>query len=151
MVGKPLPTSSAGHDMKVVQETLGLSSVTIAADTYTSVLPQLAHRSDEDVAALVRPARSRHRDAGQGKQPGADVGNPPPPSSKERAQRTLQDPISVPLVASGFCIRWRRDRQIAASRRNQSSDAACIDHRPDWDTWAHPRTRQRAPSTSRSH
>ena len=26
---------AAGHDMKVVQETLGLSSITIAADTYT--------------------------------------------------------------------------------------------------------------------
>jgi hypothetical protein len=47
---------AAGHDMKVVQETLGLSSITIAADTYTSVLPQLARKSAEDVAALVRPA-----------------------------------------------------------------------------------------------
>ena len=44
---------AAGHDMKVVQETLGLSSITIAADTYTSVLPQLARKSAEDVAALV--------------------------------------------------------------------------------------------------
>ena len=39
--------------MKVVQETLGLSSITIAADTYTSVLPRLAHQSAEDVAALL--------------------------------------------------------------------------------------------------
>jgi integrase len=46
---------AAGHDMKVVQETLGLSSITIAADTYTSVLPQLARQSAEDVAALIRP------------------------------------------------------------------------------------------------
>ena len=50
---------AAGHDMKVVQETLGLSSITIAADTYTSVLPQLARRSAEDVAALIRPPRWR--------------------------------------------------------------------------------------------
>ncbi|HEX3957502.1 MAG TPA: site-specific integrase [Trebonia sp.] len=48
---------AAGHDMKVVQETLGLSSITIAADTYTSVLPQLARQSAEDVAALVRPSQ----------------------------------------------------------------------------------------------
>jgi integrase len=48
---------AAGHDMKVVQETLGLSSITIAADTYTSVLPQLAGQSAEDVAALVRPSQ----------------------------------------------------------------------------------------------
>ena len=47
---------TGGHDMKVVQETLGLSSITIAADTYPSVLPQLARRSAEDVAALIRPA-----------------------------------------------------------------------------------------------
>jgi hypothetical protein len=46
---------AAGHDMKVVQETLGLSSITIAADTYTSVPPQLARKSAEDVAALIRP------------------------------------------------------------------------------------------------
>lgn len=44
---------AAGHHMKVVQETLGLSSITIAADTYTSVLPELARQSAEDVAALV--------------------------------------------------------------------------------------------------
>jgi len=49
---------AAGHDMKVVQATLGLSSITIAADTYTSVLPQLARQSAEDVAALIRPATS---------------------------------------------------------------------------------------------
>ena len=47
----------AGYDMKVVQETLGLSSITVAADTYTSVLPQLARQSAEDVAALIRPAQ----------------------------------------------------------------------------------------------
>jgi hypothetical protein len=47
--------------MKVVQDTLGLSSITIAADTYTSVLPQLAHQSAEGVAALIRPATTPAR------------------------------------------------------------------------------------------
>jgi hypothetical protein len=67
---------AAGHDMKVVQETLGLSSITIAADTYTSVLPELARRSAEDVAALIRPAgqvraavSNRRRAAGTGHKP----------------------------------------------------------------------------------
>jgi integrase len=54
---------AAGHDMKVVQDTLGLSSITIAADTYTSVLPQLARQSAEDVAALIRPAATRSEHA----------------------------------------------------------------------------------------
>lgn len=43
----------AGHDLKVVQETLGLSSITIASDTYTSVLPALARQSAEDAAAVI--------------------------------------------------------------------------------------------------
>ncbi|WP_116022268.1 tyrosine-type recombinase/integrase [Thermomonospora umbrina] len=44
---------AAGYDMKVVQETLRLSSITIAADTYTSLLPQLARQSAEDAAAII--------------------------------------------------------------------------------------------------
>ncbi|MDN3360134.1 tyrosine-type recombinase/integrase [Actinomadura sp. DC4] len=50
---------AAGYDIKVVQETLGLSSITIAADTYTSVLPDLARRAAEDVAKLIHPPRRR--------------------------------------------------------------------------------------------
>ncbi|MQY04534.1 tyrosine-type recombinase/integrase [Actinomadura macrotermitis] len=48
---------AAGHDMKVVQETLRLSSITIAADIYTSLLPQLAQQSAEDAAALLLGTR----------------------------------------------------------------------------------------------
>jgi integrase len=44
---------AAGHDIKIVQETLGLSSITIAADTYTSVLPHLARQSAEDAANII--------------------------------------------------------------------------------------------------
>jgi integrase len=51
----------AGHDMKVVQETLGLSSITIASDTYTSVLPDLARQSAEDAAAIIVNAGKRTR------------------------------------------------------------------------------------------
>ncbi|NYE16261.1 tyrosine-type recombinase/integrase [Actinomadura citrea] len=49
----------AGHDLKVVQETLGLSSITIASDTYTSVLPDLARQSAEDAAAVILNARTQ--------------------------------------------------------------------------------------------
>ncbi|MFV2178807.1 tyrosine-type recombinase/integrase [Actinomadura sp. LOL_016] len=52
----------SGHDLKVVQETLGLSSITIASDTYTSVLPDLARQSAEDAAAVLLSAR-RNPDA----------------------------------------------------------------------------------------
>ncbi|GGV42719.1 hypothetical protein GCM10010182_79260 [Actinomadura cremea] len=43
--------------LKVVQETLGLSSITIASDTYTSVLPDLARQSAEDAAEVLLSAR----------------------------------------------------------------------------------------------
>jgi integrase len=48
---------AAGYEMKVVQDTLGLSSITIAADTYTSVLPDLACQSAEGAAAIIHNAR----------------------------------------------------------------------------------------------
>ncbi|MEO3829901.1 tyrosine-type recombinase/integrase [Actinomadura sp. B10D3] len=70
---------AAGYGLKVVQETLRLSSLAIAADIYTSVLPQLARQSAEDAAAVVlgnhRPRRGR---------PGAKVTEIPPPSASER-------------------------------------------------------------------
>jgi integrase len=44
---------AAGADLKVVQETLRHSSITITADTYTSVLPQVAYAAAEATAALV--------------------------------------------------------------------------------------------------
>jgi hypothetical protein len=89
--GTPRPVCSlaAGHDMKVVQETLGLSSITIAADTYTSVLPQLARRSAEDVAALIRPAAQaaavpgrRRRGAGTARTPRGKAAPKPRPAGR---------------------------------------------------------------------
>jgi len=44
---------AAGVDIKVVQEMLGHSCLAITADTYTSVLPQVARTGAEAVAALV--------------------------------------------------------------------------------------------------
>ncbi|MCW6004617.1 site-specific integrase [Micromonospora sp. CPCC 205371] len=50
---------AAGVDLKVVQATLGHSTLALTADTYTSVLPQLAQAAAEAVAAFI-PRRS-HR------------------------------------------------------------------------------------------
>ncbi|MEV7045547.1 site-specific integrase [Amycolatopsis sp. NPDC051061] len=47
---------AAGNDLKVVQAMLGHSSIVLTADTYTSVLPCLAHRAAEATAALVLAA-----------------------------------------------------------------------------------------------
>jgi site-specific recombinase XerD len=45
---------AAGMPMKVVQETLGHSSIGLTADTYTSVYPQVA----ADAAAAIVPRRA---------------------------------------------------------------------------------------------
>ncbi|MGK4595277.1 hypothetical protein [Amycolatopsis sp. w19] len=46
---------AAGNDLKVVQAMLGHSSIVLTADTYTSVLPCLAHSAaEEDWKRLVK-------------------------------------------------------------------------------------------------
>jgi Phage integrase family len=44
---------AAGVDLRVVQDMLGHSSIVLTADTYTSVLPAVAHTAAEKVAALI--------------------------------------------------------------------------------------------------
>jgi integrase len=52
---------AAGVDMKVVQETLGHSSLALTANTYTSVYPEVSAAAAEAAAALVpRRARQQH-------------------------------------------------------------------------------------------
>jgi integrase len=65
---------AAGNDLKTVQHMMGHSSIVFTADTYTRVLPCLAHKAAEATADLVlraaqrtarklrgRPRRSRRR------------------------------------------------------------------------------------------
>jgi len=47
---------AAGTDLKVVQDQLGHSTITLAADTYTSVLPETARAAADKTAAVVFPA-----------------------------------------------------------------------------------------------
>jgi hypothetical protein len=47
---------AAGVDLRTVQEMLGHSSIVLTADTYTSVLPDVAHAAAEKVASLVLAA-----------------------------------------------------------------------------------------------
>ena len=44
---------AAGVDLRVVQDMLGHSSIVLTADTYTSVLPTVAHAAAEKVATLI--------------------------------------------------------------------------------------------------
>ena len=47
---------AAGNDLKIVQALLGHTSIVLTADTYTSVLPCLAHQAAEATAELIRHA-----------------------------------------------------------------------------------------------
>ena len=50
---------AAGADLKVVQDQLGHSTITLTADTYTSVLPEAAHRAAQATAdMIIEAARS---------------------------------------------------------------------------------------------
>ena len=51
--GAATPALAAGVDLRVVQEMLGHSSIVLTADTYTSVLPAVAHTAAEKVATLI--------------------------------------------------------------------------------------------------
>ncbi len=85
---------AAGADLKVVQDMLGHSSIVLTADTYTSVLPEVARKAAEDIATLIiaagclvpgtaRPRQPEPPDRGGGSResdsyahPGRQVGRP---------------------------------------------------------------------------
>ncbi len=48
-----------GADLKVVQDQLGHSTITLAADTYTSVLPETARAAAEQTARLLSQPSGR--------------------------------------------------------------------------------------------
>jgi hypothetical protein len=73
----------ASHtDLKVIQQMLGHSSIVTTADTYTSVLPETAHRAAQATAdMIIKAARSA---------PGSGRGG------------TAVPHIPVPVTASGY-------------------------------------------------
>jgi integrase len=81
---------AAGVDLRIVQEMLGHSSIVLTADTYTSVLPDVAHSAAEKVAALIVragclvPGTRRHRRRQTGR---AGRGRAQPRRGQARATR----------------------------------------------------------------
>jgi integrase len=82
---------AAGVDLRTVQDMLGHSSIVLTADTYTSVLPDVARAAAEKVAALIIKAgclvpgtrRHRRRQAGR---PQRRRYRRPPPAHRSRAR-----------------------------------------------------------------
>ena len=70
-------------DLKVIQQMLGHSSIVTTADTYTSVLPETAHRAAQATAdMIIKAARSA---------PGS------------RSSGTAVPHIPAAVTASGYC------------------------------------------------
>lgn len=92
---------AAGVDLRVVQEMLGHSSIVLTADTYTSVLPAVAHAAAEKVATLIIRAgclipgtrrRRRRQDSTRGRRRarGARGGSRVRPPRRSRAHPARQ-------------------------------------------------------------
>jgi integrase len=69
---------AAGTDLKIVQDQLGHSTITLTADTYTSVLPETARTAADNTAALLFPASARR--ASSTKRPPRRNGTKPLPA-----------------------------------------------------------------------
>jgi len=99
---------AAGVDLRVVQDMLGHSSIVLTADTYTSVLPAVAHTAAEKVATLIIQAgclvpgtrRRRRRQAARSRRrgrarAGRHLGQPPAARrSRAHAARQIGHPRS---------------------------------------------------------
>ena len=94
---------AAGVDLRIVQDMLGHSSIVLTADTYTSVLPQVAHAAAEKVAALIIRAgcrvpgtrRHRRRQTGRARRrghAGSGRGRRLPPRSRAHPARQIGRP-----------------------------------------------------------
>ena len=72
---------AAGADLKAIQDMLGHASIVLTADTYTSVLPEVARQTAEGIAALVLAAGRNPpgRSTGPPRRPaGLTTGSPRP-------------------------------------------------------------------------
>lgn len=72
---------AAGADLKAIQDMLGHASIVLTADTYTSVLPEVARQTAEGIAALVLAAARNppgRADGPQRRPAGLTTGSPRP-------------------------------------------------------------------------
>ena len=72
---------AAGADLKDIQEMLGHSSITITADTYTSLLPEADLAIAEAAARLVPRARAASENTASAAKPEPDEAEKPDPES----------------------------------------------------------------------
>jgi integrase len=95
---------ASGADLKSIQDMLGHASIVLTADTYTSVLPEVARRTADGIARLIR-------DAGRFP-PGHTMGSPRPRhagiTTVGRGQRAGEDGRAARSRRQGLQPRTRR-------------------------------------------
>jgi hypothetical protein len=102
--------------LKVVQDMLGHSSIVLTADTYTSVLPEVAHKAAEDVATLIIQAGCLVPGTTQPRQPEPPGHGGGGQGSGSRAHPGRQ--VSRPARADLDINRNRLSGNVPAQRRN---------------------------------
>jgi integrase len=99
---------AAGVDLKVVQDMLGHASIVLTADTYTSVLPQVAHQAAEAVADLI-----------------VQAGRLVPGTGRARRRASAQPrPWHVTVTGAGTVSRAHPARQLGHPPRGHARPAA---------------------------
>ncbi len=97
---------AGGADLKTVSEMLGHSTITITADTYASVLPEVARRSAEAVVRLVpraQPADPQQR--GPISAPSAPKTTPAPPLEGRNRRSAMVGPVGLEPTTRGLKVR----------------------------------------------
>jgi Phage integrase family len=107
---------AAGADLKVVQDQLGHSIITLTADTYTSVLPETARTAADHTAALLFPARQPKTCANAGAQETSGMGASGPPHAPPLRLTALRRRHSVGIGAISADMHARGQRAGSACR-----------------------------------
>ncbi|MFC5830057.1 tyrosine-type recombinase/integrase [Nonomuraea insulae] len=99
----------AGADLKVIQDQLGHSSIVLTADTYVTVVPQVARDTAEAVARLLREAGRR-----------------PPGSNRPIAVVAPSGSTARPEAVGSVRLLFADALTLASSRPHQRSGPAAI-------------------------
>ena len=131
---------AAGADLKVVQDMLGHSSIVLTADTYASVLPEVARKAAEDVATLIIAAGCLVPGTTRPRQP-----EPPDRGGGSRGSGSRAHPgrqVSRPARTDMDINRNRLSRTVPVQRRNAHMMVQAGNGHPaiPWPTSAHTST-----------
>jgi hypothetical protein len=120
------PSLAVGADLKVVQDMLGHAGIVLTADTFTSVLPQVALKTAEDTASLIIAAGCLvpgHPETPPTRLAAAALSRPhpdhrrPQPRPPGSADRGTASRPAHTLNSRGTAIRWPTSAQTSTAAK----------------------------------